>query len=195
MNKAEMRREMQGFLDAMSGEDLAERSARVAVRLAETAAWTWMEVLLSFLSMPREIATHRLIRAAYAAGKSVAVPRIEEGDIRFLCLPPDAPPPPRDRWGIPVPDPAWPALDPARAGRMLVAAPGLAFDRKGNRLGRGKGYYDRFLSRARASGAQCLVLGICFSNQLVHEVPHSDHDEPVDGVVTETETILFPDDE
>jgi 5-formyltetrahydrofolate cyclo-ligase len=192
MNKAEMRRTMRRFLEAMSGEDLADRSARVAERLAETGAWSWMEVLLSFLAMPREIATYRLIRAAFAAGKSVAVPRIEEGDIRFLSLPPDAPTPPRDRWGIPVPDPAWPALDLARAGRMLVTAPGLAFDRKGNRLGRGKGYYDRFLSRARAAGAQCLVLGICFSDQLVHDVPHSDRDQPVDGVVTETETILFP---
>jgi 5-formyltetrahydrofolate cyclo-ligase len=141
--------------------------------------------------MPREIATHRLIRAAYAAGKSVAVPRIEGGDIRFLSMPPDAPPPPRDRWGIPVPDPAWPGLEPARAGKMLISAPGLAFDRKGNRLGRGKGYYDRFLSRARASGAHCMVIGICFSEQLVDDVPHDETDQQVDGVVTERETILF----
>jgi 5-formyltetrahydrofolate cyclo-ligase len=151
----------------------------------------WMDLLLSFLSMPREISTEGMIRAARAGGTSVAVPRIEAGDIRFLVMPADAPTPPRDRWGIPVPDPAWPALEPARAGRMLISAPGLAFDRKGNRLGRGKGYYDRFLSRARASGAHCVVIGICFSDQLVDDVPHSESDQPVDGVVTERETLLF----
>jgi 5-formyltetrahydrofolate cyclo-ligase len=191
MNKAEMRTAMQRFLDGMGGEDLADRSAKVSRRLEETGAWMWMDVLLTFLSMPHEIGTRTMIEAAFAAGKSVAVPLIESGDIRFLVMPPDARTPPRDRWGIPVPDSAWQPLDPARAGRILVAAPGLAFDRTGNRLGRGKGYYDRFLGRARASGARFLVIGVCFADQLVDEVPHSQRDQPIDGVVTETETILF----
>ena len=186
-----MRRAMQGFLETMSDADLADRSAKVARRLEETGAWIWMDILLSFLSVPREIATEGMIRAARAAGRSVAVPRIEAGDIRFLVMPPDSPTPPRDRWGIPVPDLAWPALEPARAGRILVSAPGLAFDRKGNRLGRGKAYYDRFLSRARASGARLIVIGVCFSDQLVDNVPHNDTDQRVDGVVTEAETLLF----
>ena len=186
-----MRREMQRFLDGMGSSDLADRSAKVSRRLEETGAWMWMDILLCFLSMPREIATAGMIDAARSAGRTVAVPRIENGDIRFLVMPADAPPPPRDRWGIPVPDTAWPALEPARAGRILVAAPGLAFDRTGNRLGRGKGYYDRFLARARASGARCVVIGVCFAGQLVDEVPHAEGDQPVDGVVTETETILF----
>jgi 5-formyltetrahydrofolate cyclo-ligase len=191
MNKAEMRRDMRRLLDAMESSDLIDRSAKVSRRLAETGAWMWMDIFLSFLSMPREIATAGMIGAARAAGRPVAVPRIDGDDIRFLVMPADASPPPRDRWGIPIPDPAWPALEPARAGRILVAAPGLAFDRTGNRLGRGKGYYDRFLTRARASGARCVVIGVCFAGQLVDEVPHAESDQPVDGVVTETETILF----
>jgi 5-formyltetrahydrofolate cyclo-ligase len=191
MNKPEMRRAMQGFLGAMSAADLASRSAKVAQRLQETGAWMWMDTLLSFLSMPREIGTQPILRAARGAGKPVAVPLIDGGDIRFLVMPPGAPPSPRDRWGIPVPDRSWPLLDLARAGRILVAAPGLAFDRSGNRLGRGKGYYDRFLLRARAAGARLVVIGICFSDQLVDEVPHSDADQAVDGVVTEAETLLI----
>jgi 5-formyltetrahydrofolate cyclo-ligase len=191
MNKAEMRRAMQRVLDTMSGDELADRSARVSRRLEETGAWAWMDVLLSFLSMPREIATGAMIAAARAAARPVAVPRIESGDIRFLVMPADAPPPPRDRWGIPIPSASWPPLDPARAGRILVAAPGLAFDRRGNRLGRGKGYYDRFLSRARASGARVLVIGVCFEDQLVDEVPHTDQDQRMDGVVTERQTLMF----
>ncbi len=175
----------------MSPGDLAARSAKVARRLQESGAWTWMDILLAFLSMPREIETGAMIRAAQGEGRSVAVPRIEGGDIRFLVMPPGAPTPPRDRWGIPVPDPSWPGLELARAGRILVAAPGLAFDRSGNRLGRGKGYYDRFLSRARAAGARLVVIGICLSDQLLDEVPGTATDQPVDGVVTDNETVLF----
>ena len=85
----------------------------------------------------------------------------------------------------------WPVLDLAGAGKVLVAAPGLAFDRSGNRLGRGKGYYDRFLTRARAAGARLVVIAVCFSGQLVGEVPHAHDDQPVDGVVTDTETLLI----
>jgi len=191
MNKPELRRVMQGLLESMSPADLAIRSSKVAQRLRETGAWMWMDILLSFLSMPREIETGAMIREAHGGGKSVAVPRIEGGDIRFLVMPPGAPTPPRDRWGIPVPDPSWPGLDPARAGRILVAAPGLAFDRSGNRLGRGKGYYDRFLSRARAAGARLVVIGICFSEQLLDGVPRTGTDQAVDGVVTDNETLLF----
>src|SRR5208283_3667663 len=123
MNKAEMRRLMQRFLEELSVDDIKGRSSEIGRRLQETAAWSWMDVLLSFLSMPHEIETGMMIRAARARGKSVAVPRIEDGEIRFLMMPADARTPPRDRWGIPVPDPSWPALQPARAGRMLLAAP------------------------------------------------------------------------
>jgi len=191
MNKPELRRAMQGLLESMSVADLAERSSKVARRLQETGAWIWMDSLLAFLSMPREIETGPMIREAHGGGKSVAVPRIEGGDIRFLVMPTGAPTPPRDRWGIPVPDPSWPGLDLARAGKILVAAPGLAFDRSGNRLGRGKGFYDRFLSRARAAGARLVVIGICFSDQLMDKVPRTGTDQPVDGVVTDKETVLF----
>ena len=81
-------------------------------------------------------------------------------------------------------------LDLARAGRVLVAAPGLAFDREGNRLGRGKGYYDRFLARARAAAAGVSVIGVCLTEQLVTAVPHGERDQRLDGIVTENETII-----
>ena len=186
-----MRRWMKARLAAVSPADLQAGSARAAERFQQTGAWRWMDVLFCFLSMPGELATESLIRAARAQGKAVAVPRIEGEDIRFVSMPADAAEPARDRWGIPVPDPSWPGVDPARAGRVLVCTPGLAFDRKGNRLGRGKGYYDRFLSRARADGAHAVCIGICLEAQVVDEVPHADTDQPLDGLVTDSETAMF----
>ncbi len=192
MNKPEMRAFMTAVLAALPPALRAENSARVADRFTRTAAWEPARVVLCFLSMPHELDTAPLITAARAQGKAVAVPCIEGNDIRFVILPPDAGSLLRDRWGIPVPDPAWEPLDLARAARPLVAAPGLAFDRQGNRLGRGKGYYDRFLDAARATAPGMAVIAVCFSAQLVEEVPHGENDQPVDGIVTEAETILVP---
>jgi 5-formyltetrahydrofolate cyclo-ligase len=190
MNKPELRRHLDGVLAAVPRADLLARSASVARRLAETEAWRRADTVLCFLSMPRELDTARVIGAARASGKAVAVPEIRGTELRFLLMPADAGELPRDRWAIPVPDPAWPELSLARAGRILVAAPGLAFDRRGNRLGRGKGYYDRFLAGARAVSADLVVLGICLAEQLVQDVPCDPHDQPLDGVVTDRETVL-----
>ena len=191
MNKREMRAAMKALLAGIPPADLAGRSRLIARRCAETDAWGRADTVLGFLSMPHELDTAALLSAARAGGRQVAVPLIAGDDIRFLLLARDPAALPRDRWGIPVPDPAWTELEPARAGRILVAAPGLAFDRQGNRLGRGKGYYDRFLIRARRESSSITVLGICLSEQLVEAVPREDHDQPLDGLVTETETILF----
>ena len=191
MNKAEMRAAMKRSLTGIGAADLAERSVRVARRLALTEAWSRADTVLCFLSMAHEMDTAAMISGARAQGKTVAVPCIEHEDIRFLIMPPAAGRLPHDAWGIPVPDPAWLPLDLTRAARLLVAVPGLAFDRQGNRLGRGKGYYDRFLAGARRTAGNLTALGVCLSEQLVDEVPHGDRDQRLDGAVTETETILF----
>jgi len=185
-----MRAAMAAVLQGIDAADLAARGVRTAGRLAETEAWRRADTVLTFLSMPHELDTSAVISAARAKGKRVAVPRIEGDDLRFLVLPRDAVTLPRDRWGIPEPDPSWQALDLARAARVLVTAPGLAFDRRCNRLGRGRGYYDRFLASARAAAKSITVIGICLSEQLVVAVPHDDHDQVLDAVVTEAETIL-----
>jgi 5-formyltetrahydrofolate cyclo-ligase len=190
MDKREMRAAMAAVLHGIDAADLAARSARTAGRLAETEAWRRADTVLTFLSMPHELDTSAVISAARAKGKRVAVPRIEGDELRFLVLPRDVDNLPRDRWGIPEPDPSWQALDLARAARVLVAAPGLAFDRQGNRLGRGKGFYDRFLVGAREAAKSITVIGICLSEQLVEAVPRDDHDQVLDAVVTEAETIL-----
>ncbi len=186
-----MRRRMTGFLTSLEEAELAARSGKVAQRLMETEQWKSAHVVLCYLAMPHELDTSRLIDAARASGKRLAVPRIEGGVIRFLYLPAGTTTLSRDSWGIPVPEPSWEPFEPAAAGRVLVAAPGLAFDRRGNRLGRGKGFYDGFLRAARAApGSDLVVIGLCFSEQLVDEVPHDERDEPLQGVVTDRETVI-----
>jgi len=68
----------------------------------------------------------------------------------------------------------------------FVILPGRAFDAKGNRLGRGAGYYDRFLTTLSKSAVLC---GICFDCQIMEAVPTDERDQPVEIVVTETRVL------
>jgi 5-formyltetrahydrofolate cyclo-ligase len=98
---------------------------------------------------------------------------------------------PRDSFGIPEPPATLEALSESDLGRasVFVVTPGLAFDRSGGRLGRGRGYYDRFLSSARASaarrGASVFACGLCYAAQVLDELPRNEFDVPVDLIVTE----------
>jgi 5-formyltetrahydrofolate cyclo-ligase len=190
MTKVELRARMQRVLAALDARELGRRSALAAGRFQEIQAWKDAQVVLCFLSMPQELDSATLIRATQSAGRRVAVPRIEGEIIRFFFLPGNAGDLPRDRWGIPVPRAEWEPWTLRRGIRTIVATPGLAFDRSGNRLGRGKGYYDSFLREARATlGEKITAIGICFSDQLVDEVPHNERDQRMDGVITERESI------
>jgi 5-formyltetrahydrofolate cyclo-ligase len=70
----------------------------------------------------------------------------------------------------------------------LVVTPALAFDRKGNRLGRGSSYYDRFFANRQLKATRC---GFAFAEQLVESVPVTELDEPVDFLVTDEGVIYF----
>jgi 5-formyltetrahydrofolate cyclo-ligase len=75
-------------------------------------------------------------------------------------------------------------IDPADVDLVLV--PGRAFDRAGNRLGRGGGFYDSFLADR---APQAFRAAAAYGAQIIGEVPHNENDEPVDAIVTESETI------
>jgi 5-formyltetrahydrofolate cyclo-ligase len=76
-------------------------------------------------------------------------------------------------------EPTGPLFAPENYDEIeLALIPGMAFDRAGHRLGRGKGYYDRLLPRLKAQ-----LLGICFPFQLLDEVPAESHDIPVGEII------------
>jgi len=158
------------------------------------------DIVLAFLSMGEEIRTSHLIAKALADGKLVAVPRmehsLEEGDyIVFIPLSRDYEVWPRDRFGIPTPAKDAKPLTDDQLGtsRVFVVTPGLAFDREGGRLGRGKGYYDRFLAglqaKAAVRGGSVFACGFCFKAQIVDKVPSGEADMRVDAIVTENGKI------
>ena len=90
----------------------------------------------------------------------------------------------KNSWGIPeIQDSASSATDLSEIDLVLV--PGLAFSRKGARLGQSRGYYDRFLNQL--NGAK--ILGVGFDWQILEHVPEESHDRRLDGIITESQLL------
>lgn len=193
--KSALRKTAKAALASVTPERRAAASADAAAKARAHPAWGGAELVLAFLSMPSEIDTAPVVEAAIAEGKRVAVPRIDGEDIAFVELTPGWRDWPRDRWDIPAPPADARAIPAAGIAALatLALVPGLAFDRSGGRLGRGKGYYDRFLASvaaarsaaaARSSGPSSpfVALGYGYESQVVDSVPTDERDLPLDGL-------------
>ncbi len=184
--KAEMRREVAARLKAIAPRDFAERSRRAAERLGSATDFQSARSLLLYAAMPDEIDVDPLIDALLAAGETVFLPVCHEakGEMRAVRIADRARDLAAGRYGIREPRPGLPAAAPGEIDFVLV--PGRAFDRNGRRLGRGAGFYDRFLS-GDASGAFRAALAL--DAQVFPEVPTGPDDRPVHLVVTESQLI------
>lgn len=184
VTKDALRREMRRRLRDASAE--ARADAQEAI---ERRVWTVPEVarartLLLFADLPEEVETGAVAAAARRRGIAVCYPRTVP-DAREMTLH-------RVRgvdelvagnYGIREPDPAR-CVAVAEAEIDAVLVPGLAWDRHGNRLGRGAGYYDRLFARPEWRGFRC---GIFFAFQEAEAVPADRWDLPLDAVVTDRE--------
>lgn len=180
--KKSLRLRMAEALRQMSPRDRETRSSSLVEKLWAEKRFAASRNIFCYISMPEEVETRGLVRRCLTEGKKIAVPRViaAEGRIEarglagwdgaFIPGP----------FGILEPDPKTTALwDPRDIDCVIV--PGLAFDREGYRLGRGKGYYDRFLA---AIGPAAVRIALAFEFQCVDRVPREAHDEKVDLVLS-----------
>lgn len=132
-----------------------------------------------YMSLADEVSTRRMIRRALSLGKRVLLPRLEKNRIRpFEIRDPKKDVAP-GRFGILEPKKGW---DPVPLGQIdLVVVPGVAFDSKGNRLGRGGGHYDRFLKRIKG---RIPIVGLAFRLQKLRALPVSSRDIPVTTLIS-----------
>jgi 5-formyltetrahydrofolate cyclo-ligase len=143
--------------------------------------------ILIYLSKDGEVGTDHLLGRAFELGKRVCVPVVDRGndEIRISELPgPEI----GFRLGaFGVREPAEGNLNFVTPDKIdLVVVPGLAFDRRGGRIGYGKGYYDRLLSRL---SSQVPRIALAFEFQVLDTVPQDVNDIQVDTIITEKNTM------
>jgi 5-formyltetrahydrofolate cyclo-ligase len=178
--KQTIRTDMLQRRDQLTPEDVAACSAAIRRRLFDAPAYAEAACLSCYVSMGNEVDTHAIVRQAIAAGKRVAVPLCRKGRKlvhRQIATLGDLTP---SQFGLLEPtDPSLSEVDPSAFDLILV--PGLAFDRSGNRIGFGAGYYDGFLSQTAAP-----KVALAYDFQLIDRVPVEPHDVPLNAVVTES---------
>ncbi len=180
--KQELRRRAESARQTQTDKDALSRA--ICDRFAALAEYAAAETLMLYVGLPNEVQTHWLLPEPSAKGKRVVVPYCVGDELELFhleSLDELAP----ATLGILEPRPELRALPGKRlqAERIdVVMVPGVAFDRRGGRLGHGKGYYDRFLPRLRPDA---LAVGVAFECQLVPEVPMLPGDVFMDCIVTE----------
>lgn len=174
MTKPELRQAIRQLKRQFSREELGELSLAVIDRLCRNERFIEAKTILAYHSLPDEVATHDLVKK-YSETKTLLLPRvIGDGAMELR----------RYRGDDDLRRGSFGIMEPC--GELfsdydqidLAIIPGMAFDPQGHRLGRGKGYYDRFLARAR----NIYKVGICFPFQLVDEVPTDETDVDMDAI-------------
>lgn len=171
----------------MPPEERVAKSKKAGQNLITTEQFQKAGTIMTYLSLPHEADTSDVVLCAWQLGKTVVAPRISW----------------QQRHMIPVEiktldngfsEEVYGLRNPVQGAPIpfeqidLVLAPGLVFDKKGNRLGRGGSYYDRFFTHNNLRAARC---GFAFAEQLVDAVPITERDVPMNLLVTDRQVLYF----
>ena len=181
--KAVLRKEMKERLKGLSEGRKRELDEALCRRLLSLPEFSAPCTVYAYASLSWEPDTWEILKALLSRGFRLALPRVEGREMRFYFVP-DLKELSQSFMKIwePKAD-AVPADDP----EALVLVPGMAFSRDGARLGKGGGFYDRFL----AAEPDHKTIALAYGFQLMEQIPTGVYDRPVDQIVTENERI-FP---
>ena len=187
MDKLNLRRQIRCSMRQMTEQQRLEKSNIACQNLIETPEFQKAVIVMAYLALPREVDTAQFILYAWQHRKNIAVPKVSWQQRHMipvqihsletgLSIEPSGLRNPVSGLPVPIED-----ID-------LIVTPGLAFDRKSNRLGRGSSYYDKFFGHKTLRAVRC---GFAFDEQIVDSVPASEHDVPMDMLTTDKEVIYF----
>ena len=176
MLKSEFRTIIRQKKGQFTQQQLCELSLPIMARIKPMLADA--KTIVAYYSLPDEVDTHSLIDELLADGKTVYLPKVVSDEDMVLCRYTGVESLKEGAFGIMEPVGAQTSADEVID---VVLVPGMAFDGDGNRLGRGKGYYDRFLKSLSYPRPQ--LIGVCFDFQKADVVPTEPTDVKVDVVV------------
>ena len=162
--------------DPDAGETLA---AKFPLKLLER----YGPIVSGYWPISSEIDPRPLMQKLAQAGAKLALPRIDEDGTMSFRLWHEKDPLEPGAFGLNEPPHSAPRVQPT-----LILMPLLAFDKVGNRIGYGKGHYDRALASLRADG-RIFACGLGFHGQMMDELPAKPHDQPLDWAVTERGSV------
>lgn len=174
--KKELRAAMKKRNLSLTSEERAAASRRIFARVAALPAFTSARCVALFSALPDEPSTVAAMQE-WNAQRRIVVPRVEADVMRFYDYAPGALR--SGAFGIAEPDAG---AEPCAPGEIdLIVVPGTVFTAGGARMGRGRGYYDKYLSQP---GFRAVKVGVCYVHQLVEELPVEPHDVRMDYVIT-----------
>jgi len=179
--KEQVRKEILRKLNIQAREKALKKSDIIKEKLFSLPEFKKSKFVMLYASKSNEVNTDGIINGALKMGKRVALPRctsqkgIVPKEIRNTHTDLE-----KGIYGIRQPRKYQRNLEPRKIN--LVVVPGVAFDKKNRRLGRGKGYYDRFLEKLPRDK---ISVGLAFDFQIVENLPEDSHDIPVSKVITD----------
>ena len=181
MDKKELRRYIREQKRHFTPQQLGEMSLGIMSLLLSNSHIQKADAILMYHSLPDEVDTHSALGQLLAMGKKVLLPKVvSETEMTIHEYTGRDSLQPSEPYGIL--EPTTPEFSIVNCQlSIVIVVPGMAFDRQGHRLGRGKGYYDRFLSRI----PNIYKIGVCFPFQLIDKVPSEPTDILVDEVLTD----------
>lgn len=170
--KTRLREELRLRIEQYGGENSHVVVEEVAEYLKERP---YLKVIAIYAALPGEVDLKTL---PSMVGRKWVFPKVNGEELTFFQVKSFEDDLVAGAYGIPEPREG---LDPVEISRIdLFLCPGLGFDVRGGRIGRGRGFYDRVLVRARAGAVK---LGVCFGHQIVDEVEMESHDVRMNGVI------------
>ena len=190
INKVHIRKQVLDLRNSIDKNSLDSFSQAIEEKLGQLGEVKNAQRIMCFVSFGSEVHTHQLIKRWISEAKSVSVPCLQKlpdgnktmhavhiNDFSALRA--------RGSFGILEPELEYSTIIPPEELDLIIV-PGTAFDIKGNRMGYGGGFYDRFLKQTKDD---CIKIGICFDFQIFDSIPYQDYDIPVDLIVTEKRMI------
>jgi 5-formyltetrahydrofolate cyclo-ligase len=180
--KQSLRRAMVDRILALDPDDRRGQEADLADRFAVLPGFEEARIVLIYVSaFPEEIATGPMLLGTLGRGKRLVCPRVDRAERRLRLFEVTDPELDLARGTLGIPEPRRRCLEIAPDQVDWVLVPGLAFDDRGFRLGRGAGHYDRLLPTLRPDAPRWALALDC---QWVEALPVEPHDVPLDGIVS-----------
>ncbi len=179
--KTNLRKQMKVLLKEMNKDEKANLDHMVCERVLELPEISEAGYIYAYMALSWETGTMEILKQLWERGIKVALPKVLGSEMEFFEV----------RSAEDLEEGSFHILEPRESCPMIIwpeaviMVPGLAFSKEGKRLGKGGGYYDKYLSKY--PGHQTVALAYEF--QVLPELPAEEHDQPVDYLITDSRTI------